>query len=159
MSQPKYTFKSCITSIVSIVLLITCIFCLSVAFIIFGPRATPAPTKTPWPTRPPSATKTPKPTATNAPPRPTSDGYTPLAGKIFTGVKVYFGNKKAYAFQVVGVSDDCPAMPSGKGVRVRYEDNTLEWKDRGALVTGPFYARENDPAIDAREITNLSGCR
>jgi len=115
---------------------------------------TPTVTATYLPTWTPAPSRTPRPAASQP---AQGDGYAPLFGKIYTGVKVYFGDKKAYAFTVVGVSE-CAGMPSGNGVRVRYEDGTLEWKDREALLTGPYYVAAGDPAASAREVTILSGC-
>lgn len=78
-----------------------------------------------------------------------------LAGHIWTGVKVYYGDKKNYGFTILGVDDTCPLSPSGKGVRVKLPDGTQEWKDRSALLTPNFFFNISDPNKDTGVIGKL----
>lgn len=89
---------------------------------------------------------------------PTKSGNSPqyvsMLGAIWRGVKVYYGTgeKKSYAFQILGGSEDCSSIPSGRGIKVLYEDGTVEWKDRQYILTsGIFFVVKGDPAIDAIE--------
>ena len=109
-------------------------------------------------TPPPTSTPSPSPTAmllpTDTPvPSPTPK-YVPVLAKIWTGVKVYYGqgDEKAYGFEVLGGSEDCPSIPSGKGLFVRYPDGNEEWKDRAYIVeSGDFFVLTDDPAIPKLE--------
>jgi hypothetical protein len=122
---------------------------------------------------PPEATKTQHPTAT---PQPTptkktsvtpnqsnnnqQSGYVSLLGRIYSGVKVYYGANKAYGFTILGGTSNCPAAPSGRAVLVEYPDGTREWKDRLYLASSDIYfAKANDPAIDKLEWYEYTGCR
>jgi hypothetical protein len=90
----------------------------------------------------------------------TSKYSSPLA-KVWTGVKVYYGSgsEKTYAFEVLGGSSDCPSMPSGKGVKVKYSNGTEEWKDSDAIVlSGTFYVLSDDPAIKKMEWYVYKSC-
>jgi hypothetical protein len=50
-------------------------------------------------------------------------------------------------------------MPSGRGIKVRYPDNTEEWKDRMAILTsGNFFVRADDPAVKALEWYVFNDC-
>ncbi len=116
------------------------------------PAQTPTPASTSTPTRTatlmPTPTKTLTPEPTNTPP----PHWVPLLGKIWTGVKVYYGtgDTKAYGFEILGGSENCPSLPSGRGVKVLYPSGSKEWKDREYLVSsGLFYVLDNDPAISA----------
>lgn len=107
------------------------------------------------PTNTPTITRTPLPSNTPSP------RYVPLIGKIWLGVKVYFGvgSEKAYGFEILGGSEDCPSLPSGRGIRVLYLDGTEEWKDREYLVnSGIFFVLDNDPAISKQEWFVYSFC-
>lgn len=87
-----------------------------------------------------------KPSATS----PSSE-YVPLLGNTWSRVDVYYGTKKEYAFMLLGGAN-CSTCPSGRCLRVQYEDFSEEWKDRKALVeSGIYFVKRNDPAIDAAE--------
>lgn len=112
------------------------------------------PTKTPIPTR----TAKPSPTHTSAPMPPR---YVPILGKIWRGVEVYYGtgSDKTYGFQILGGSEKCPSMPSGRGILVRYSNGTVEWKDRNYIVmSGIYFVREDDPAIRAMDWYVFPNC-
>lgn len=98
-----------------------------------------------------SASITRSPTST---PRASSSGYVPIGGRIWTGEKVYYGNgsNKAYGFEVLGGSENCSSMPSGRGVKVRFPSGSEEWKDRDYLISsGLFFVLGNDPALSAMQ--------
>jgi hypothetical protein len=121
------------------------------------PTATPAvtATRTPAATQVPTSTPSPKPTATLAPPTPTAtsdSGYVPMLGKVWRGVKVYYGTDKALGFEILGGVENCSLLPSGRGLRVRYPDGSEAWKDRNAIVdAGIYFARSDDPATRAMD--------
>lgn len=144
------------------------------------PTSAPLPTRTPRPTSASQPTQTPQLTvaalltqsaasptpapATNTPaptPRP-SVTYLPLLGHLFDGVKIYYGKgaAKAYGFEAVGGSDNCPMILGGRGVLVRYEDGTTEWKDRMYLLeSGLYFVREDDPNRSSFLWNELANCR
>lgn len=82
-------------------------------------------------------------------------------GHLFIGVKIYYGSgsQKTYGFEAVGGSENCPSMPSGRGVLVRYPDGTREWKDRGYLVQSELYfVKSDDPNAKSLQWIELPGC-
>ncbi|HEX2696483.1 MAG TPA: hypothetical protein VHM28_02170 [Anaerolineales bacterium] len=92
---------------------------------------------------------TPQPTSTFTQ-EPVGATYLPLLGRIWSGVKVYYGtlSEKAYGFEIIGGSEDCPSMPSGRGVKVKYPNGKEEWKDRTYLISsGLFFVKSDDPAL------------
>lgn len=111
--------------------------------------ATLAPTKTITFTSTITVTRTITPTVTiTYTPQPTSE-FSPIVGRIWTGVKVYYGVNKAYGFQILGGSDNCLSMPSGRGLYVLMPDGSKEWKDRNYIVfSGIYYVRKDDPASE-----------
>ncbi len=114
------------------------------------PTRTPTVTKTPRPTRTFTRTRTPTKTRTPLPSNTPLPEYMALLGNIWSGVKVYYGTgvNKAYGFEILGGSEDCPSMPSGRGIKVLFPDGTEEWKDRNYLVlSGIFFVRKDDPAL------------
>lgn len=72
--------------------------------------------------------------------------WTLAAGNIWPGVSLYYGPKRMLVGEIVDWSDDAPT-PSGKGVLVRMKNGSVEWKDREAIVLGPWYVRLDDPAV------------
>jgi len=118
------------------------------------PSDTPGPTSTAGQTNTPAPTDTPAPTNTPVP-MPTDDQtWMPLLAHVYSGVKMYYGagEEKAYGFEILGGNDNCPSMPSGRGLYVQYEDGTLEWKDRQAMVQSPYnFVRRDDPALEKIE--------
>lgn len=90
-----------------------------------------------------------------------AEDYVPLLGHLYIGVKIYYGTGtiKTYGFEALGGADRCPAMPSGKGVLVRYPDGSTEWKDRMHLVgSGLYFARRSDPKANDIQWVELPGC-
>ncbi len=84
-----------------------------------------------------------------------------LLGNVWTGVKVYYGtgSTKAYGFEVLGGSEKCPTLPSGRGIFVRYEDGSTEWKDRKTMVNPElFFILPNDPALKRFQWKIYGGC-
>ena len=72
-------------------------------------------------------------------------------GRIYSGVRIYYGtgSTKAYGFEILGGSENCPTLPSGRGLKVLYEDGTVEWKDRRAIIiSGLYFIDADDPALD-----------
>ncbi len=123
---------------------------------------TPAPTKRP--TNTPRPTNTSQPTKTPIPPTPAPPtvSYLPLFGHLFLNVEIYYGSgpNKAYAFKALGGSENCPSMPSGRGVLVLYKDGSTEWKDRMNLVSsGLYFVRRDDPNATSLLWDNRPGCR
>jgi hypothetical protein len=91
--------------------------------------------------------------------QPNSPKYLPLLGKLYTGVKVYYGKLKAYGFEILGGSESCPTMPSGRGVYVLYPNGSEEWKDRLYLIGSDiFFVVEGDPAYTKMEWYEYPGC-
>ncbi len=87
--------------------------------------------------------------------------YYPIFARIYSGVKVYYGagSNKTYKFEILGISDDCPTIPSGRGVYVRYPDGSDEWKDRRYLITTDlFFVRQDDPALDKLDMYVYNNC-
>lgn len=106
-------------------------------------------TTTESPTNPPQPTKTQSPPST---PTPAGPQYVSLLAKIWTGVKVYYGEEKAYGFEILGGSEKCSLAPSGRAVYVLYPDGSREWKDREYLLTsGIFFVEKDDPAVKRME--------
>ncbi|MFQ5561296.1 MAG: hypothetical protein ACE5FU_12035 [Nitrospinota bacterium] len=84
-----------------------------------------------------------------------------LLGNVWTGVKVYHGagNSKSYAFEVLGGNEKCSTLPSGRGIYVRYEDGSTEWKDRKAMVNPALlFVLASDPALKRFEWRISRGC-
>lgn len=78
----------------------------------------------------------------------TDDGYISANGNIWTGVKLYYGENKAYAFEVLGGND---TVLGDAEVRVRYPDGTEEWKSRDSIAqSGIYWVRADDPALKAQ---------
>lgn len=91
---------------------------------------------------------------------PSSD-FLPISSRIWTGVNVYYGtgSRVTYSFTVLGGSEDCPSLPSGRGVKVRLKNGSEEWKDRNELIfSGSFYVREDDPALSEMDWEVYSYC-
>ncbi len=87
--------------------------------------------------------------------------FVPILGNIWSGVKVYYGSgsQKAYGFEILGGSESCPSMPSGRGLRVRDPNGKEEWKDRDYIImSGLFYLIEGDPALEKIEWYEYSPC-
>jgi len=77
-----------------------------------------------------------------------SASYVSANGNIWTGVKLYYGENKAYAFEVLGGND---TVLGGAEVRVRYPDGTEEWKSRDSIAqSGIYWVRADDPALKAQ---------
>ena len=86
-------------------------------------------------------------------------GWLSLSSHIYAGVKVYYGDAKTYGFEVLGGSESCSSLESGRGIKVRYDDGTVEWKDRRALITsGNYFVKASDPALDKEEWYTFSDC-
>ena len=129
---------------------------------------TPKTVDTPISTSKPAATQTIAQTSTKTSiPRPTNTStpvgpkYVSMLGKVWSGVKVYYGtgSTKTYGFEIVGGAERCPSMPSGRGIKVRYKDGTVEWKDRNHIISsGLYYVLEDDPAIKAMDWYVFSDC-
>jgi hypothetical protein len=86
-------------------------------------------------------------------------GWLSLSSHIYAGVRVYYGDSKTYGFEVLGGSEDCASLESGRGIKVRYEDGTVEWKDRRALITSDiYYVKASDPALDEEDWVVFSDC-
>jgi hypothetical protein len=90
----------------------------------------------------------------------TSSGdWVKLSGNIWTGVKVYYGEARAYGFEVLGGGEGCKAVPSGRGIKVKYPDGTVEWKDRSALIkSGLYFIQVNDPALKQEKWEVFDNC-
>jgi hypothetical protein len=87
--------------------------------------------------------------------------YVEPIGRIWAGVKVYYGRgaQKTYGFVILGGSDECKSMPSGRGIKVRYPDSTEEWKDRMAILeSGIFFVLADDPAAKAHDWYVFNDC-
>lgn len=128
----KYTFFASIAAII-------------IAYFVLQPRDSSAPSS-PHPTE--EATKT-------------AEKYSSPLAKVYAGVKIYYGGgeEKTYAFEILGGSSDCPSMPSGKGLKVKYPDGTTGWKDRDSIVSsGTFYVLSDDPAIKKLEWNEYKLC-
>lgn len=88
----------------------------------------------------------------------TNDGYIPASSNIWSGVKLYFGDKRAYVFEVVG-GDENHRTSSGtiRGVKVRYPNGSEEWKDRSYITGGnKYFVKADDPALTAQRWQILS---
>jgi hypothetical protein len=77
-------------------------------------------------------------------------GWRPALAHLWTGVKLCDSNSHEFVFEVLGGSEKYLA-PDGRrirGLKVRYPDGTIEWKDRDWIVdSGQFVVRANDPAL------------
>jgi hypothetical protein len=116
------------------------------------PTITPTPTRTlkPTSTRVPTSTRRPSATSTPIP------NYLPLINHVFNNVKVYSGDPMVLVFTIVGGSEECPLLPSGRGVYVKYPDGRFEWKDRNELIqSGRYFVQDNDPNIQSSKIDYL----
>lgn len=107
----------------------------------------------------------PSPTITKVAPSATdsSPQFTPLLPfTIFKGVKVYYGVKKTYAFEILGGAENCQSIPSGRGVKVRYPNGSSEWKDRNYLLqagdSGILYVDKKDPALSKFDWVEYFDC-
>jgi len=129
----------------------------------YTPTITLTPSSTPIPSRTPIPTRTPKPTTPPSTPTPAEPivNYSEPVLKIWAGVKVYYGKgiQKTYGFTILGGSEDCPSMPSKRGLKVLYPDGTEEWKDRNNILeSGIFFVRDDDPATKARDWYEFDNC-
>ena len=82
-------------------------------------------------------------------------------GNIWAEIEIYYGagSTKSYGFRILGGSEDCPSLPSGRGVYVYYDDGTEEWKDRNYLISsGLFFILKDDPARSTFEWYEYSFC-
>jgi len=88
-----------------------------------------------------------------------NDEWLELGGHIWTGVKVYYGDAKTYGFEILGGSESCSTLASGRGIRVKYPDGTVEWKDRSALInSGLYFVQADDPALKLEEWEEFNDC-
>lgn len=81
------------------------------------------------------------------------DGWRRASGRIWSGVKLYYGPNKMPVGEVMGGNDDY-VSPTGlrfRGVKVKMASGSAEWKDREAIVSGQWFVRADDPAIDRME--------
>lgn len=79
-----------------------------------------------------------------------------LSGNIWANVAVYYGDAKALCCWVVGGDESCDAVSSGRGILVRFENGTTEWKDRSAWNnSGIYFVKADDPALKAQEWASL----
>ncbi len=74
-------------------------------------------------------------------------------GNIWTGVILYYGPQKMIIGEILGGSDGEVSINGTrfKGVLIRMKDGKDEWKQRTAIVTGPWYVRTDDPALKGME--------
>lgn len=80
-------------------------------------------------------------------------GYIKAYGNIWVGVELYFGPNKSYVGQVLGGNDHYIDPTTGRtirGIKIRYNNGSEEWKNRDAIINGYWYVKENDPAISAQ---------
>ena len=97
--------------------------------------------------------------AAAAPAETKPSSFTGLAMRVFNGVKVYYGLDKAYGFEVVGITNNCPIAPSGKGLLVKYPDGTQEWKDYSAIVySGNYFIATDDPNRSGPRLSGFDSC-
>ncbi len=78
-------------------------------------------------------------------------GWTNAAGHMWSGVKLYFGPKKTYVGEVVCGNNRYYHSHLNKtirGIKIRYPTGKTEWKDRNAIVSGAWYVKKSDPAIE-----------
>lgn len=73
-------------------------------------------------------------------------------GNLWTGVVLYYGegDQKMQVGEVLGGSDSYVDPATGqqlRGLKVRMKSGKPEWKDRDAVIGGPWYVRRDDPAI------------
>jgi hypothetical protein len=82
-----------------------------------------------------------------------SSEWRPALAHLWTGVKLYDSQSKQVVFEVLGGNEKYLA-PDGRrirGLKVKYPDGTVEWKDRDWIVdSGEFLVRADDPALQRK---------
>jgi hypothetical protein len=83
------------------------------------------------------------------------------ADSLFTGVTIYFldsSGANSFVYEVMGRAENCPSMPSGRGVMLRRFDGVPYWTDRDVLVNylarpsaNPVVIRADDPGLKAKQ--------
>ena len=87
-------------------------------------------------------------------PKETADEYVSAAGRLWTGVQLYYGPSKSLVGEVLGGNSNYVDPISGqsfRGIKIRMIDGSSEWKDRDAVVSGQWFVKANDPAIRRAE--------
>lgn len=84
----------------------------------------------------------------------TSDGFVQASSNLWAGEKLYYGERRTYAFEILGGNDNYTDPVSGatfRGLKVRYPSGSEEWKDRDYIVSSKIYwIKEDDPALQAQ---------
>ena len=83
-----------------------------------------------------------------------SDEWSLAAGNLWVGVTLYYGDNKRIVGKVIGFNNNVTldGQKFFKGVKLNMNDSkTEEWKTREAIVTGPWYVKKDDPALQARQ--------
>jgi hypothetical protein len=85
--------------------------------------------------------------------RQVSEEWVSPSGQIWTGVRLYYGPSKTYVGEVLGGNDRLVTATGEviRGLKLRMASGSVEWKDRRAVISGPWYMRRNDPAV-ARKV-------
>lgn len=91
--------------------------------------------------------RNPNPTPLGA--KPVSSEYVTAGSHIWSGVKLYYGPEKMYIGDVVSWDEDFrfPDGRQGRAIQLRTPRGSLEWKDREAILFGPWFVRADDPAL------------
>ena len=89
----------------------------------------------------------------------TADGYIPASSNLWSGVKLYNGDARSYAFEVLGGNENYQTASGAsiRGVKVRYPSGSEEWKDR-SYITGSddYWVKSDDPALKAQKWQTLT---
>lgn len=63
---------------------------------------------------------------------------------------MYYGLSKLYVGKVLGGNDHYTKAGTGRtmrGIKIKFEYGSEEWKDPDAILNEDWYVKENDPAI------------
>jgi hypothetical protein len=82
-----------------------------------------------------------------------ANGYESASGRLWTGVKLYYGPAKMYVGEVLGGTSRYPDLDGGtmRAIKVRMCGGSEEWKNREAVIAGSWYVRSDDPALARQE--------
>ena len=86
----------------------------------------------------------------------TDSEWLPAGGHLWSGVWLYYGANpsKMIVGQVLGGNDkyvDRHTSQAFRGIKLRMQSGSEEWKDRGAIVVdGRWFVRRNDPALETQ---------
>lgn len=87
-----------------------------------------------------------------APAQPASP-WLKAGGNIWSDIKLYYGSGRNLVGTVVGGNEHHRDLITGdtyRGVLIDMAGGSREWKNRGAIISGDWWVRADDPALKAQ---------